>query len=1278
METHHDSQQETAKLSHSTPQPLRQSRDRAATVLAARFLAAVGFVLALAFPSQILANAAYDADLGSPVCGERGNVCDSGNLLESSAHMNPPELNPPNTLDGCLDGDDLYYYQDDESIERIVVRSQSGAVISRNKNLEIEITFYAYGDGSGDVLDIFYSDEGTNPAAIEKEHLARYVPQWGGLQTYTLLTTVPDTGSSLHRVRARLGSAAHVSRCSGNGFYDVDELAFRVDVPTRDDDDDKIPDEDEYTFCEKDASASCAPLSYQLRLATLLTFNEELTENEFRNHQSEYEATVQTYGSFTEEQYCSAIAVPNMVALAETRGLHPPSISSIRSHACRWQPNYTSNRSLTEEDIDHCRLFSNESEANRPLIAQAEKALGVDYSENSYPGVCRAFNFFVEVQEALDPLFNSDYDQQFLTLLNTALIAEVFDEDLSDSLKVLLEALFPELMCKLEADDVYSTLYDQMTLLAESYFNPVESPGLKEALATEHWSDERKAVIQDDLGIAFTGGYQALLENHQKLEEASTICEMEAAAKSAMLAKTLSKRAASGAGGAAYPIPLRLGKLLIRNPVVAFAAGLGVSTFNQSSYYTCMAPVMKTAAFGDPEVRQQFIEELEAIESQIEEEVEEVNSTLDDGESLLGEMAAPSQSGILDSFSAPIDFLFGAQLNPGYLDFEGEALLPTVTTYPALHCEANPPYSDLLERSDQSKAALKNDCVSYQFNGSEFELVQTHCSNEMHILCDIEDFDENGGTIVDHFVTTSEYPLAEADSACIAEQELIFSGSSVRTAFAAADTESTNGALQDTEALLEDQDYGTGLILCGGTLENPPAPEVEGHDYETCDGSSSAVATAAAGAVSDEADVEERPTKRRKASGKRRSTANAIKDLGNQILTELQNHLGANILNHYTLPVGQGSCHIMQCIQVPASLTDFEENVIIDNMVYDCGSDGYIGNSGTETQNGNTIPEFVTWIADNLVSAGNQILAKTLLNLVDNSTTHHAIASHGHTDHNTLLGKIWQPGGESVPRHWTLGGRARDFRQEPLAAMMQRLNNGLDVVVNGLTVPGGTSMTDLKDQLEADSLFQADPNADLLNGAFDACDASMRLLTVNAGISEDGTATSNHAQANTASTVVTLEVVREESEQQEVFLAVLPGDGTRATWNSAIENAAGTPVHQENSSSLGIMDFAIRYLASAHHGSWAGGSNDSVVNNYIEPTHVVFSHALSFEHVHNKSWHAYWDSVVANDSPQAPTLMIKDSYYPNDVHYPDHDNQAAGNQPIGDLTWEGDLPRLAI
>lgn len=560
---------------------------------------------------------------------------------------------------------------------------------------------------------------------------------------------------------------------------------------------------------------------------------------------------------------------------------------------------------------------------------------------------------------------------------------------------------------------------------------------------------------------------------------------------------------------------------------------------------------------------------------------------------------------------------------------------------------------------------MRDDCVSYQHNGTEFVLMQSECSSEMQILCDVETFRIDGTTdgVERSFVTAGEYPLEEADAACISEMSVTFSVNSITLAFASAEPEAVDGGLQAVSTLNSEKAYGTGFTVCTHDAPGSSVLETRNFDYVQCAGESDGTAKGLKRDAPDmerQAEAEDRPIKRKKGSGRRQETSGAMVGLRHEVIEQLKARLGFKILNHFTLPVGQGSCQIMQCIQVPLSLTNFADNLIIDNVVYDCGSDGYIGNSSAEREDASVIPTFVRWIADFLVREGNQLLAKTLLNLVDQSSTNHVVVSHTDSDHNSLLNGIWQSN-EKVPGNWTLGGRRSDFKRQPLQAIMRRLNAGSSVVVNGATITSASSAEDLRSQIPVL------PNAErsnLVGGALSACgDAGMRLLAINTGIAPLEVQRPSGEQLNSVSAVVTLEV-------PDRMVAVLPGDAIHTTWEAAIQNAAGTPV---GTGSAGIGSFPVRHLTSPHHGSFTHGSNDSLAGDYVDPTHVVFSHATQHRHVHNKAWHTYWNSVAVNEALSDGALAIKDSYQPEIEEAADDGSPTSATEVLGSIEWQGDV-----
>lgn len=497
-----------------------------------------------------------------------------------------------------------------------------------------------------------------------------------GTSNSALGSSVGGAGGSAAESRCPVGAIGTGVRVSFVKGHYTDELfngahIQRIELtcsPLPDHDGDGVASAHEFAFCEDEEEQDCAQLSHQTRLASLLILNAELTETEFASHLASYQAS-----GLSEMDYCLAV-VDSMVADAQGRGLHPPAASAARQQICRWQPHFTSNRRLAEAEEDFCALDDPDSGGNRLLIAQAEKAVQSDSGD-----VCRVFNFLTRAKDVPLSILGEGYNPRFTSLLETALISEVFAPDTADTLEVILDALFPELMCELASDNLYSTMQSQMLGLASTYL----TPGLKATMLAAHWNETRESVIQEDLGISFTTDYENLLSTHDKLEEASAMCFMKGAGEASSVAGWLARRAESRFASA---YPLELGGYVIQSPVAFFASGLGLAIFNQVEYYRCMAPFMSAAAFGDPQVRAQFLEELEAIESTVEDEIDEYNGTVASQFQVVGEMANPDGSGIFDSYAAPIEALYEeGKVNPGFLDFEGESLLPTVVERPPLH-----------------------------------------------------------------------------------------------------------------------------------------------------------------------------------------------------------------------------------------------------------------------------------------------------------------------------------------------------------------------------------------------------------------------------------------------------------------------------------------------------------------------------------------------------------------------------------------------------------------
>ncbi len=177
------------------------------------------------------ANAQYDAARLAPACAVRGSFCDSGTLVEGRDLLGP-ELHAPNTLRAsCPDGDQGTYLKE-ESIERIVLRTDDGGALAPGEPVRAEVTVFASSAFDADALDLFAATTADAPAW---RWIATLRPQRAGLQV--LSTTYPLPPGALQAVRARFRYGGTAGACgtltaSGTlvrGLYDDhDDLAFAV------------------------------------------------------------------------------------------------------------------------------------------------------------------------------------------------------------------------------------------------------------------------------------------------------------------------------------------------------------------------------------------------------------------------------------------------------------------------------------------------------------------------------------------------------------------------------------------------------------------------------------------------------------------------------------------------------------------------------------------------------------------------------------------------------------------------------------------------------------------------------------------------------------------------------------------------------------------------------------------------------------------------------------------------------------------------------------------
>lgn len=171
--------------------------------------------------------ALYDSQLSVPACSNVGISCDSGQSLILGRAGHGPEPNTPNSLDSCEDGGSGSFH-DDESIDRVIIKTNNGSNLSPGVAVTIEATVYAWDDGSSDYADFYYASDASNPNWV---FIATKAPAGGGLRTLTTQYNLPSGGGSMQAVRVNFrykGTRGSTSVCMNGNYNDVDDLAFKV------------------------------------------------------------------------------------------------------------------------------------------------------------------------------------------------------------------------------------------------------------------------------------------------------------------------------------------------------------------------------------------------------------------------------------------------------------------------------------------------------------------------------------------------------------------------------------------------------------------------------------------------------------------------------------------------------------------------------------------------------------------------------------------------------------------------------------------------------------------------------------------------------------------------------------------------------------------------------------------------------------------------------------------------------------------------------------------
>ncbi len=168
--------------------------------------------------------AVYSSTLKAPECATVGTSCDSGpSLLLGRDHISGgAEPNQPNTINNsCADGTSGTFHSD-ESNDRIVISSTSGA-LTHGTTATVTATVWAYAGFSSDALDLYYAANANSPSWV---FIKTIVPTKAGSQTLSTTFTLP-TGA-LQAVRAQFRYQGRASSCTTGSYNDHDDLIFAV------------------------------------------------------------------------------------------------------------------------------------------------------------------------------------------------------------------------------------------------------------------------------------------------------------------------------------------------------------------------------------------------------------------------------------------------------------------------------------------------------------------------------------------------------------------------------------------------------------------------------------------------------------------------------------------------------------------------------------------------------------------------------------------------------------------------------------------------------------------------------------------------------------------------------------------------------------------------------------------------------------------------------------------------------------------------------------------
>jgi hypothetical protein len=173
--------------------------------------------------------ASYDEELAVPKCRLEGSSCDTGDLVNGRGKIDP-EPNYPNTLYGTNCADGSSGGASDESVDRIIISSESGGYMTASESALITAIVWCWADDyANDYVYFYYASDASNP--VWNLIGPRQQCPGGGQQNLTASYTLPQGAIQAVRVSIRHmeDSSANTDGSCGLGpFDDNDDVAFIV------------------------------------------------------------------------------------------------------------------------------------------------------------------------------------------------------------------------------------------------------------------------------------------------------------------------------------------------------------------------------------------------------------------------------------------------------------------------------------------------------------------------------------------------------------------------------------------------------------------------------------------------------------------------------------------------------------------------------------------------------------------------------------------------------------------------------------------------------------------------------------------------------------------------------------------------------------------------------------------------------------------------------------------------------------------------------------------